>query len=622
MKKIYNILLVSAVLLTFISCEKSEQQGNNAELDGKVVLTATIEQSAGTRAIVEDNGLFRWGSDDVVAMYNADGQPINIDLRFINNGTSANFILDNTIDPGIAVFPPNPENHTLGSDHKLQNVTLPNVYDAYNPVVSESNTPRLNSPMVADFDSYVSGVINQDFEFKHLCGVMKISLAQVPAGVNQVVFTTTENGITGTFNVDYTTNAEPRITAATPVTEGDGKNNTVTFNFEAQEEGKDMAFYIPLPIGTYNAFSITLNKVEGSTVSTIAAKDAVTTGRKITRTKLALMPSPSFDFMLIDGIHYVYNAKGLMTVNDLVNNNNLKSAKITLVNDIVLPEVADGESNWTPISEYSGTFDGNGKSISGLVIRNTTYAGLFYNLSGTVKDLKIINPFLEGTNGCAVIDANQTSRSSIINCHIEGGSITSGNTAGGIVYNNNLFSNIIGCSVSNTTIKANGNFVGGIAGMNTRFGNIIACYSLNNIIISYSNNSSKSEGGLVGSNMSSTKIGLPSNVSGAAIGIIYGCFSEGCKYGETETAFDGLANLSGRHTYGGADYNGDPITYKSYYKQNGKFYCVDGAGTAVKVISETTVWSEAAGIMNEVIEDSGSTQYKWDTSEIKLVPNN
>ena len=53
-------------------------------------------------------------------------------------------------------------------------------------------------------------------------------------------------------------------------------------------------------------------------------------------------------------------------------------------------------SNWTPIgngssSGFSGTFEGNGKTISGLKVNSTgTYAGLFGQVSGTVKNLTVI----------------------------------------------------------------------------------------------------------------------------------------------------------------------------------------------------------------------------------------
>ncbi len=49
--------------------------------------------------------------------------------------------------------------------------------------------------------------------------------------------------------------------------------------------------------------------------------------------------------------------------------------------------------NWTPIgqsSAFSGTFEGNGKTISGLKVNSSgTYAGLFGQVSGTVKNLTV-----------------------------------------------------------------------------------------------------------------------------------------------------------------------------------------------------------------------------------------
>ena len=68
-----------------------------------------------------------------------------------------------------------------------------------------------------------------------------------------------------------------------------------------------------------------------------------------------------------------------------------------LTNDIDL----SGYPNWTPISNFSGTFDGNGKTISNLKINATseqTAIGLFDRIQsgGAVKNLRILNAQISG----------------------------------------------------------------------------------------------------------------------------------------------------------------------------------------------------------------------------------
>ena len=75
------------------------------------------------------------------------------------------------------------------------------------------------------------------------------------------------------------------------------------------------------------------------------------------------------------------------------NNETYKTASFKLMNDIDL-----SAHEWVPIEEFGGTFDGDGKSITGLKIGAADAAaedlvnkhvGLFGKVTGTVKDLTV-----------------------------------------------------------------------------------------------------------------------------------------------------------------------------------------------------------------------------------------
>ena len=87
----------------------------------------------------------------------------------------------------------------------------------------------------------------------------------------------------------------------------------------------------------------------------------------------------------------VYNEDGLLAWNEAAQSD--LSLNCTLADDITLPVVTDGGSNWTPIQGYAGTFDGGGKTITGLTINqpSTNNIGLFASIKveGTVKNLKL-----------------------------------------------------------------------------------------------------------------------------------------------------------------------------------------------------------------------------------------
>ena len=92
-----------------------------------------------------------------------------------------------------------------------------------------------------------------------------------------------------------------------------------------------------------------------------------------------------------EGNYTVTTAEGLKAWTTAVQSNS--SLNCTLADDITLPEVTDGGSNWTPISDFAGTFDGNNKTITGLTINKSTGSnvGLFASIAkgGTVKNLKL-----------------------------------------------------------------------------------------------------------------------------------------------------------------------------------------------------------------------------------------
>lgn len=188
--------------------------------------------------------------------------------------------------------------------------------------------------------------------------------------------------------------------------------------------------------------------------------------------------------------------------------------------DIVLPDAPDGGSNWKPIGgdefRYTGTFDGNGHTISNLRVEEMVNynAGFIGRLGtpGTIKNLIIENSSIEGImdigafvgnnrgtisncilgTGCTVI-GNKTgdtggitgfnSSGTIDNCHLLSGSAVMGMTesrVGGITaYNDH--GTISNCSMERGSTVSGKVVVGGIAGV-TMLGNVTACYALGTVV--------------------------------------------------------------------------------------------------------------------------------------------
>ena len=132
------------------------------------------------------------------------------------------------------------------------------------------------------------------------------------------------------------------------------------------------------------------------------------------------------------------------------------------------------DNNLTPIgdvnAEFKGTFDGQGHTISGVRIKQTSnqHKGIFGYVSGTVKNIVVSNCKIEGYARVSVIAAGLKS-GTINNCHVVGNDVTLMGTdyVGGIVGESNG-GTIEGCTCAATITGiingGNADNMGGIVG--------------------------------------------------------------------------------------------------------------------------------------------------------------
>lgn len=182
---------------------------------------------------------------------------------------------------------------------------------------------------------------------------------------------------------------------------------------------------------------------------------------------------------IVDGVWHIYNYEGLKAWADAVKASADGNVSAILKNNIEMPALADGEtSNWTPVGkdyEYGGTFDGNDKTISGLVV-NEQLAGFTYKIKagGAVKNLTLKDARIEGTSSRFSTGAVAAQNDGTIeNCRVAGNSVIAGDNAGGVVGTNNGI--ILACSVAKEC-GIGGKNLGGIAFHNNNM--IEQCYAL------------------------------------------------------------------------------------------------------------------------------------------------
>jgi len=168
-----------------------------------------------------------------------------------------------------------------------------------------------------------------------------------------------------------------------------------------------------------------------------------------------------------------------------------------------------GYSNWTPIgnntNQFKGNYDGDSKSIAGLVINNTAanYMGLFGRTASgsSVKNLNLQNVNIKGSRPVGGMSGHNDG--TIKNCGVSG-TVSGASEVGGLVGTNggttaNCYST---CTVSGTGTSTTGgdsnfgNNIGGLVGYNP--GTLTTSYATGNV-----SGKASCTGGVVGCNYGS-----------------------------------------------------------------------------------------------------------------------
>ena len=230
---------------------------------------------------------------------------------------------------------------------------------------------------------------------------------------------------------------------------------------------------------------------------------------------------------------------GDTTVSDVTAANT--SACAVLMNDITVNEnvlkddgtPADDTSNfrsWTPIgnsnNQYTGTFDGQEHTISGLYFNTSTgYVGLFGTVGsgGSVSNVGVVDSYFKGTNNvsgvcgyndggtiencyntgtvsgsrlvggvCGYNYAPSDRTATITNCYNTGAVSGTGPYVGGVCGANNVYSSSNGIvTITNCyntgAVSGTGTYVGGVCGQNNAYNSsngtakITNCYNTGNV---------------------------------------------------------------------------------------------------------------------------------------------
>ena len=268
---------------------------------------------------------------------------------------------------------------------------------------------------------------------------------------------------------------------------------------------------------------------------------------------------------------YITTAQQLKRLADEVNAGDRKSDKTYLLaNDIDL----SGYPDWTPIGTFtpnspqancpfSGVFDGQGYSITGLKISgNEDSKGLFgYAYSGAIRNVVIRNPEIEGKDQVGALVGYQAySNQGIKNCAVIGGKIQGRSHVGGLV--GYMEESPIQNCYSTCEVVAMDFYAGGIVGDHRVVASIRNCYATGNISGTYS-------GGIVGVAQDVERcVALGQTVTG-----------------KSSNRVTDSVRISDVYAWGDMKVNGNKVTYGAANNENGADLVFNG-GALSKQFSE------------------------------------
>lgn len=329
------------------------------------------------------------------------------------------------------------------------------------------------------------------------------------------------------------------------------------------------------------------------------------------------------------GNYTVTSTEGLKNIAKLVNEEWKLGINITLTADIDLKGI-----DWTPIGKddnkaYTGTFDGNGKTITGLTVTGSDqYAGLFGYIGsgGTVKNVVLEGVQIESDNSSGYAGGVAgDSWGTIENCSVSGS--VSGTTFAGGVVGSQRGGSITGCN-SSATVKGV-IFAGGIAGETNSGASLTGCYATRDVTVENDGTNNSHAGGVVGYNGGGTLTACyaTGSVTGSGSGTIYvGGVTGSNNFGILTACYHAKEDVSGpTGTTGGVagrnfkgSMSGGGIITACYWGGNGQEQGIGedqvGTGETTKVTDGD--WQNAVTQMNAALQNAGSEWRYEPTGEL------
>jgi len=477
MKKLYIVFSVIALTVLAAGCAKEMDSPDALREDLGTVDSATGESTITVQLSVPAESVdtkttlgsksgssypVYWGASDVITL----------------NGTAATSF---TRESG---------NATATATFKVANLSAPYNF-LYRGVAGQSNQvtfPASQSYVAGGFDPasmpmYASvNSVTSDITFSHVGALLKFSITGSKK-IDSITLTAADGdkSLSGNFTIGAT--AGLLNGTLTPATGG----GAINYNFGGHIQLSDdpFVFYVAIPAGTYEggiALEILDNDSGHMNVTVLDSNSTKTIAAGKVREFDNIVYIPAKE----NNLKQIWNATTFQEfVTAVAGGNKTLNARLTpAAASIDLSSIA---GSFSPIEDYKGTFDGNGKTLSGLT------KPMFNDLKGVVKNLTLNSTIsITSTDRYWGIFANSITPSlevddvpGLQNCTASGSitwtpssAISSYMALGGLV-GNNWGGTITGCTNNATVTWASGGVthtnqpsVGGVVGRTQKGGDL------------------------------------------------------------------------------------------------------------------------------------------------------
>ena len=412
-------------------------------------------------------------------------------------------------------------------------------------------------------------------------------------------------------SVSGTTSSSQRISRVGNVLKSEGgseSGNYANKGIPKAGKGKDTlaADGADLTYDDQNGLSRQFETIFGGNSAWTYAENGLPTLKNVGGTQSSELPS----WMLgSETTFYITTGQQLTRLADEVNAGDSKSDKTYLLaNDIDL----SGYPDWTPIGRFdppddmlpfSGVFDGQGYSITGLTISgNEDARGLFgYTYSGAIRNVVIRNPEIEGKDQVGALVGYQAySNQGIKNCAVIGGKIQGRSHVGGLV--GYMEESPIQNCYSTCEVVAVDFYAGGIVGDHRVVASIRNCYATGNISGTYS-------GGIVGVAQDVERcVALGQTVTG-----------------KSSNRVTDSVRISDVYAWGGMKVNGNTVTYGAANNENGADLVYNGGALSTQfseIFANDDAWTYTENglpILKVVKGEQSSELPSWMLSDASTI---